>query len=796
MSSLRQAVRSLARNPTFALTALLTIALGLGANTAVYSVIHAVLLEPLPFPHPNDLVQVWETHPQLRNLQVSVPDYLDWKRSVQSLDLAAYTFQAMDKTTLLGQGAPKPIQATNASSDLFSVIGVKPLLGHIYKGEERGHQPVVLISEQLWRRAFSADSNVVGHSLRLGSENFTVVGVLPQKSGFPVWADVWIPLSLIDPELLSTRKFHPLEVIGRLRPGARIGQAESEMEKISQQLGAANPATNSKIGAFVVPLIETMTGEVKPALMAAWIAVGLVLLIACANLAHLMLARALSRQHEVALRLALGASRLSALRMFFLETSVLSIAGSLLGMLVAYLILPAIRHLANGQIPRLEDAGLNLSVVLFGLFGSLFVAVLFVAPSYVQIFRSGLNNLISSGNVRSHSGRPSWLSNVLMGSEVALALAVALAAITLLRSFSLTLHTDPGFRPNDVLAVHAPLVDKDWQKSYNLLRNRLAPELAKIPGVSEVAAVNAIPMSLGITEHSRYATRFGIVGRDFEPGQFPTAQSRWCTTNYFHVLGIPLLRGRLLTAADHDQPRYLINQALAQRFFAHSDPVGKRLLFGVVTPHPESAEIVGVVGNVREFGLTSTPEPTIYSLDASPDMEMVLRTANPSKAVEDAIAATMRRINPEQASGPVIKLSTYIAASISRQRFVLILIASFAGIAGCLSIVGIYGVFSYSVTRRMREFGIRSAVGARREDIIAQIMRECLIVIAPGLLAGIGISAACAQFMRILLYRVSPTDPLSVSLALLGVSISCLGSAIIPGLRAGQVDPALVLREQ
>jgi predicted permease len=795
MSELRQAVRSLFRRPIFAFTALLTIALGIGANTAVYAIVHAVLLEPLPFRQPAELVQVWETHPELHNLQVSVPDYLDWRRSVKSLDLAAYTFQSMDKATLLGQGAPTTVQGTNASSDLFPLLGTEPILGHIYNAQEE-KQPVILISEQLWHRKFSADSHVIGRSLRLGRTSYTIIGVLPQKTAFPIWADVWMPLSLIEPELYSTRKYHPLEVIGRLKPWNSVRQAEKETETTARRLSAAYPATNGKIGAFVTPLMESMIGEVRPALVAAWVAVGLVLLIACANLAHLMMARALNRQHEIALRLALGANRLWVLRTFFLETFVLSFTGGLLGILAAGLALPIIQRLADGQLPRSASIAINSYVLLFGLCASLVVAALFVAPSYLQIFHSDLNNIISSGNTRGSSVRRSWLSPVLMGSEVAFSLAVLLAAIVLLRSFSLTLNTEPGFQRKNALVVRSPLIEGDWQKSYNFLRNRVVPELASIPGVRAVAAVNAIPMSLGTTEHSRYATRFGIAGVSFVAGQFPTAQTRWCTPNYFQVLGIPLIRGRLLTDADHNQPRYLINAAFARRFFPNSDPVGQKLLLGVVTPHPESDEIVGVVGDVREFGLTSAAEPTMYSVDVSPEMDIVLKTAAQSTTLDNSVLTAMRRINPQEASGPIKTMSSYIAVSLSRQRFILALIATFAGIAVILCAVGIYGVFSYSVTRRLREFGIRSAVGARKQDIIVQVIRESLAVILPGLAVGTGISAACSQFMRALLYRVSPTDTASIALATISVLALCLGSVIIPSLRAAQVDPARMFREQ
>jgi predicted permease len=647
----------------------------------------------------------------------------------------------------------------------------------------------------LWRNKFAADRGIVGRAIRLGATSFTVTGVLSRKNAFPVWADVWIPLSRIDPATYSTRKYHPLEVIGRLRPGAGIRQAEVETEKVARQLSADYPATNGKIGAFIVPLMETVTGEVQAPLMAAWAAVALVLLIACANLAHLMMGRALNRRREIAVRLALGAGRFAAFRTFLLETAILSLAGGLLGIFVAYLALPLIEHLAQGQMPRLDNVGLNLPVLLFGLVAALAVAVLFALPSYCQVFRTGLTETISSGNVRT-SARQSWLSAFLMSSEVGLSLAVLLAAILLVRSFALTLQSDPGFQSANVLAVDAPLVENDGQKSAELFHNRIAPELRSIPGVQEIAAVNSVPMSLGATEHSRFATRFGIVGRQFEPGRFPAAQTRWSTANYFHLLGIPLRRGRLLTEEDYNQSRCLINEAFARRFFPGSNPVGQQLLLGVVSPHPVSSEIVGVVGDVREFGLSSAPLPAMYSISISPEMQILVKTTTTVPAVRATIAATLHRTNPAEATGSLMALSDYVAASLARQRFILALIATFAGLAICLCGIGIYGVFTYSVTRRLREFGIRTAVGARKHNLVGQVMTECFRVILPGLLVGIAISAATARFMRALLYRVSPMDMFSSGLSVLIIVILCLASVAIPAWRAAKVEPVNILREQ
>ncbi len=796
MLQLRQALRSLKQNPAFALTAIITIALGIGANMAVYAVVHAVLLEPLPFREPQQLVQVWESHPELHTLQVSVPDYLDWKKSIRSLDLAAYSFQAMDKATLTGQGDPTAVQATNASSQLFSLLGIEPLAGLFYTAQDENQkQHLALISEHLWRTKFSSDRAVIGRHIGISGTSFTIAGVVPRKNAFPAWADVWMPLSLIDPETASTRKYHPLEVIGRLRPGADIRSAEIETESVARQLSAAYPATNGKIGAFAVSLTESAVGDVRPALIATWIAVSLVLLIACANLAHLMLARAFSRRRELALRLALGASKFSAFRTFFLETLLLSVAGSVLGVVFARVALPLIERLAQGQVPRLNGIALNSAVLLFGVAAALLVAVLFALPCYLQVMQTDLNETITAGSARI-SARDSWVSAALMSSEIALSVAVLLAAVMLVRSFALALATDPGFQSEHRLIVDAPLIDKDWKKSYVLYQSRVVPELEAIPGVQAVAAVNSAPMSIGPTEHSRFATRFGIVGRQFEPGRFPTSQIRWCTSNYLDVLGVPLLRGRALTEADRTLPRYVINEAFVRRFFPHADPTREKLLLDVVSPHPEESEIVGVVGDVREFGLTSAAEPTMYAVNLSPEMNIVLKTTTGDQTIRSAIARAMLRINPQQATGPVTALSDYVAASLARQRFILAMMGGFAGLAICLCALGTYGVFSYSVTRRMREFGIRTAIGARRFNILRQVTNECLRVTLPGLVTGLVLSMAGTRFLKSLLYRVSPMDPLSSVLATALVLLLCLAAVTIPAWRAARVDPANIFREQ
>ncbi len=795
MSEIRRAVHSILRKPAYALDALFTIALGIGANTAVYTVVRSVLLEPLPFREPKALVQVWETHPELHNLQVSVPDYLDWKKSLTSVDLAAYTFQAMNKATLLGQGDPLEVQATNASSELFPLLGIEPTLGHAYTAQqENAKEPVVLISEQLWRRKFSSDPTIVGHPLRLDATSFTILGVVPQTQAFPVWADVWLPFSFVESELQSTRKYHPLEVIGRLKPGVSLRQAELETETVAQGLSATFSSTNGRIGALVMPLMEAVTGEVRPALVTVWIAVGLVLLIGCANLALLMMARSLDRRRDVAVRLALGASKRAAVREFFLETLMLSLAGGVLGMLAAAATLPVLRNMAQGRIPRLDTVALDAPALMFGLLISCLVALLFAVPVCWQVSYADLNQTLVAADARVSSTRGSWISSLLITFEVALSLVVLLAATMLVRSFALTLDTDPGFRPEGLLAVNAPLA-QEWGKSYDMFLNRILPGLQSIPGVQEVAAVNSLPMTLASTEHTRYATRFGVAGTTTAPGQFPTAQIRWCTANYFHVLGIPLESGRLLKEADRNAPRYLVNEAFAEHFFPHQNAVGQKLLLGVVTPNPEEVEVVGVVGNIRDFGLDTEPPPTIYSVDVSPRMDVVIKTSRNSTSLVPSIAAAIRRVVPQNAIGQVRTLGDYIDSSLARQRFILSLIAIFAVLAMVLCAVGIYGVFSYSVSRRLREFGIRSALGAQKRDLLALLFLECLVVVVPGLVAGMLISLGLSHFFRALLYRVSPTDAFSYAIAVLSIFFLCSSSALLPAKGASGVDLVRLLRE-
>ena len=454
-ADLGQAIRSLRRRPAFALAAILTVALGVGANTAVYRVIYAVLLRPLPFRDPQRLVQLWESTPVLPQLQAAVPDFVDWRNQTHSFSqVAAYTFQEMNRITLIGQGQPEVVQATSVTSDLFSTMGIQPLLGRgLSAADERGKRPVALIAESLWRRKFAADPAIVGRALRLETESFTVIGVVPSRQAFPEWADVWIPFSWIESELLTTRKYHPLEVIARLKPGASVAQAQTEMRSMAGRLAAEHRDTNGTVGAYVIPLARQITGDVRPPLLLVWAAVGLVLLMACANLAHMLLARMLDRRQEVAIRVALGAGRGRLMRMVFTESLLLALAGGLAGAALAVAVGGVLQRMAQGQIPRLEPLGFAGHAPMFVLLASILCGVLFALPAAAQALRAQA----SPAAGRSMSKPRSPLGSILIAAEVAMAFVVLTGATLLVRSFVALLSEAPGFQAKGVLAMEVPI---------------------------------------------------------------------------------------------------------------------------------------------------------------------------------------------------------------------------------------------------------------------------------------------------------------------------------------------------
>ena len=778
---MRLALRSLWRKPVFALAAILTIALGVGANTALFGVIYTVLIRPLPFRDPGKLVRIWETHPALPQLQVTVPDFQDFSQARSFQQMAAHTLSAMNTGTLLGQGEPEIVHAAMAGSNLFSTMGIQPLAGRAFTdAEERGKQKVALISEDLWRRKFASDLAVVGRQIRLDSQSFTVAGVVPQRQAFPQWADLWMPLSLIEPDLRNRRKYHPLEVIARLKPGVTVEQAQIEIQTIARRLAQAYPETNGTEGAVVIPLTQEMTSAVRPSLLLAWAAVGLILLMACANLAHLFLARVIERRREMNIREALGARPWQLMRQIMGEALLVAAIGGAVGITSAIWTSQLLGKLAATQLGRTEWTGFEGPVWLFAAAISVIGGLLFGMPACWQVMRPRLQ-LAEAG--RSIARGRSRFSTILMAGQVAMALLVLAGVALLTRSFAGLLNEDPGFHAAQVWVVpNLPLGVTPFR-----------PGLLRTAGVADVAAINSAPMSLGSTDHSRFATRFGIEGRVFNPGNYPVAQNRWGSPEFFSLLGIPLRSGRWLRETDRNQSQILVNETLARRFFPRGEAVGKRLIFGVMDPKQQAAEIVGVVGDVRDLGLDQEVEPTVYGIAATPVMTLLVKTAGPG-----AFAAQLRDaihgLSPDIPVSRIHPLQQDVSESLARRRFALILLAIFASLAAFLIAAGIYGVLAQSVNGRLREFGLRAAIGAAPAELVRMILREAFVLMIPGILVGVVLSLAFARAMRSFVYQLSPADPLSIGSAAAFLFVLTFLSAWLPARRAAAVDPATALR--
>ena len=774
---MRSAVRSLRRRPAFALAAILTVALGVGANTALFGVIYAVLIQPLPFRDPGRLVRIWETHPALPQLQVTAPDFRDWRSQNRSFEaMAAHTASAMNTVTLLGQGQPEIVHGAMASSDLFSTMGIQTVVGRNFsEAEERAKRQVVVISESLWRQKFAADPGMVGKQIRLDKESFTVLGVVARRQAYPEWADFWMPLSLIQPDYPNSRKYHPLEVVARLKPGVTVEQAQNEIQSIAHNLAQSYPDTNATVGAYVIPLATEMTRDVRPSLLLAWAAVGLVLLMACANLAHLFLARMVERREEMAIREALGARSGHLIRQVLAESLVLAAAGGAVGVVLA---------VCARQLLPTESTAWQAPVWLFAIAISIAAGVLFGLPACWQVLRERRRLTASTRSVVRGRSRLGFL---LLAGEVAMAFLVLAGAALLARNFAALLNEPPGFQAERVLEIPNLPLHGDWDKT-------LLPVLRRISGVQDVAAVNSAPMSLLATEHTRFATRFGIEGRTFESGSFPVAQYRWITPDYFRVLQIPLRRGRWLTDSEADQNRMLVNETLARRFFGDRDPVGQHLIMGVMDPKQSSIEIAGVVGDVRDLGLDQEVEPTLYGISTGSVMTLLLKTtANPiqfAPAVREAVQA----MDPELPISKIQPLSQNVADSLARRRFALTLLGIFGALGALLTAAGLYGLLAYSVNARVREFGVRAAVGASRRDLVSMILREAAILMAPGLAIGLSLALAFSNLMKSFVYQLSPLDPLSLASAAGFLVLLTMVSALIPARRAAGVDLANALR--
>jgi putative ABC transport system permease protein len=804
LQDIRYGWRALAKSPGFAVVAVLTLAIGIGANTAIFTVVNAAVFHSLPYRDPERLVHLWETRPahEFAQMEASRPNLLEWQSSNHVFSaLAGYT--GVD-FSLTGRGAPRRMYAGRVTANFFDVLGVQPILGRGFQGDEDrpGGARIALLSYGLWVSQFGSDPGILGQTLVLNGESYTVTGVLPREFQFAKRgrAELWVPLNPTGGEV-TRRTYHWVNVIGRLQPGVTINQAQSEMSRIAQRLAAEYPDANAGGDIWVVPLHEEIVGPVQPLLFALLGAVGLVLLIACVNVANLLLARAEVRQKEIAVRLALGATRLRLLRHVLTESCILALAGGALGLLWAQwgvnLILARLPGVVLSRMPYLRGLSPDLGVLGFTFGISLLTGILFGMVPALQSTRLDLQDALKEGSRAVAGSGQHRLRNALVISEIAVSLVLLTGAGLLMKSLVNLLNVNPGFETQNLLAipVSAPPGRYSDQQRNTAFLQQLLQQTRSVAGVRSTAVIDTMPLMGGGT------VEFSVEGRPSPaPGQFPEANTRDVSPDYFQVMGIPLLRGRFFKEQDKSgTPLVLIiNKTLADKLFPDNDAVGHRFVF-VFDSHPMAAEIVGVVGDEQLGPLDKALTPVLYSSSFQSndtDVTLLVRTTADPGSMTAAVRAQVANLDRDVLVGSAETLRHVIAdsPSVFMRRFPALLIGVFATLAVLLSAVGIYGVLSYLVTQRTREIGVRMALGAQRGNILRLLLGEGLRLAVLGIAIGL-VAAVCAtRLLSRLLFGVLPTDP-AILLAVTGlIAIVTLAACAIPARRAIKVDPMVALR--
>jgi len=810
IADLRYGVRALRRSPGFAIGAILVLALGIGANTAIFSIVNAVLLRPLPYEDASRLMQVWhvppaKSFPGMTLFSVSPANYLDWQRQSTSFEAMA----AYGGRTLIfgGKGQPEAVQGATVAPDFFSLLRAHTMLGRTFTSDENasGAAKVVLLSYKFWRDHFGSDPSVVGRDITINSQPYSVVGVMPENFRLPGWAQVWVPLAWSNQEQVI-RGNHNYMVIGRLKPGVDIRQAKAELGGISQRLEQQYPEDNKGWGATVVPLREQLVGDIRPALLVLLGAVVFVLLIACANVANLVLAKTLARRKEIAIRTALGAGRAAIVRHLLAETMVLSVAGGALGLLLAWASIGVMVKILADRLPRFVEVTLDTQVLAFTLLLAILAGVLAGLIPSLRFTRTDVNEALKTGQSRGSSDSSGGRTrNLLVVTEVALSLVLLIGAGLMVRTLWELRGVKPGFDPANVLTMTVALPrDKFSTPSgqINFFQDVLQRTRA-LPGVEAAGVIDSLPLSGDGGSHQP----FSIEGRPVLPmSEQPEVDVRLISPGYLHAMHIPIVRGRDFSDSDAaGRPgAALISETLARRFWPNEDPVGKHL---TLTFAPDVVrEVVGIVGNVKLDSLDETrPVDTIYvalaQVTVSPGetwrsfgLTLAVRTPDPHSAIS-AVTDAIHQVGPDVPVVDVLSMDDVIAQSMSPQRFNLLLLASFAGLALLLAAVGIYGVLSYMVRRRVREIGIRMALGASHSDVLKMVVTDGMKPILIGVGMGLAAAFALSRLVASLVFGVRPTDPVSFSaVALILITVGILAN-IVPAYRATCIEPMRTLRE-
>jgi putative ABC transport system permease protein len=804
VENIHYAIRVLLKNPGFAAIAVLTLALGIGANTAIFSVVNAILLRALPFRDPGRLMVVWHTPPQksfpgVSLFVVSPANYLDWRAQNHVFEqMSPIGFGSFNLTRM---GAPETVQGRSVAAGFFSLLGVQPVLGRDFLEEEDqpGRGKVVVISHAFWLTHFGGSRDVLGKQIKLDDQSYTVVGVAPARFDFPFQAQLWMPLSWTEKDR-AVRGIYNYLVIARLKNDAAIKKAQSEMDTISARLARQYPADDAGWGAAVRPLDQQMFSDIGPALLVLFGAVGFVLLIACTNVANLTLAKALGRRKEIAVRMALGASRGRILSLVLTETILISVVGGALALLLAHYVIEAIADFIGPQLPVAMDIGLDGWVLGFTLAISIATGVIAgLAPSW-HLTRVNLNDSLKQGlgktDADSGGGRA---RSVFVGAEVAVSLVLLVGAGLMIRTLYLLKGADSGIDPRNVLTLPLGISTKRYSTvtQQNGFFKQVLEKVRALPGVEFAGEVDSLPTQGGSTQPVQ------VEGQPVVPmADQPEVALRLISPGYLRAMRIPLKLGRDFAESDNAdaKPVVLVSESFAKRFWPRENPIGKHVKLTFLEKQGP-CEVVGVVGDVKLNGLgATTPVQAVYhAMAQNPEttfMRLAVRTSLPPTSLTSAVTEAVHRVDAEEPVVGVETMEAVVDESILQNRLNMILLSAFAGLALLLASIGIYGVQAYAVRQRTREFGIRVAMGARPTQVFGLIIGQGLRLTAAGIAVGLAASFGLARLVASQLYGLSPTDPLTFCGVSVVLVLVMLTACLVPARRATRIDPVVALRDE
>ena len=801
LQDLRYAIRMLMKKPGFAAVAVITLALGIGANTAIFSVVNAVLLRSLPYPEADRLVVVTHHYPALKlQAPVSPTGFADYRS--QSDLFENVSVSSGWSVNLTGEGEPERIRGRLVSASFFPTLKVEAALGRLFTAEEDqpGQNRVVVITHGFWQQRFGADPQVAGKTLNLNGNAYTVIGVLPAGFEFGDEVVVYAPLALSPDQLANQRGNEFLFLVARLKPGVTIAATQAQMDTIAgrikeQRLGGY-PAD---WGLTVRSLTDLAVGDIRPALLVLLGAVGFVLLIACANVANLMLARSTARQKEIAIRTALGASRFRVIRQLLTESTILSLVGGTLGLALAVWGVDLLVRIDQNNIPRSKEIAVDLYVLGFSLLVSLLTGILFGFVPAIQASKITLNETLKEGGRGSTgSGRQRAFRSLLVVSEIALALVLLVGAGLLIKSFARLLDVSPGFRTDNLLTMQISLPASKYGEAHQVagFYKEAIERIRAVPGVETASAISDLPLSGSVSSGS-----FRIQGRPpLTPGELaPHSDRRAITPDYFNTLGIPMLKGRTFSDSDvaDRQPVAIIDETMAKKYWPDEDPLGKHLSFQSNNGQPVWREIVGLVGPVKHIGLDGVVRGQLYiphAQNSRSSLFIAVRTANDPATMMASVKSALQSVDKDLPVYNIKTMDEYLSNSVAQKRFSMMLLGLFAVIALALAVIGLYGVMSYSVAQRTHEIGIRMALGAQKKDVLKLVVKQGMVLAGIGVAIGLGGAIALTRYMESLLFNVTATDPLTFAVIAIILAVVALLASYIPARRATKVDPMVALR--